>query len=63
METEFESGAAMYAHEFEKNYSVESIAVRDSKIVVRLSSGNKLTGSAGGMLLTDDLEVANKVRK
>lgn len=37
METEFESGAAMYAHEFEKNYSMESISVRDSKVVVTLA--------------------------
>lgn len=36
VETEYESGAAMYAHEFEKNYCVESISVRDSKVVVTL---------------------------
>ena len=37
VETEYESGAAMYEHEFEKNYCVESISVRDSKIVVTLT--------------------------
>lgn len=36
-ETEYESGAAMYAHEFEKNYGVESISARDAKIVVTLA--------------------------
>lgn len=37
VETEYESGAVIYAHEFEKNYSVESISVRDSKDVVTLA--------------------------
>lgn len=37
VETEYESGATMYAHEFEKNYCVESISVRDSKVVVTLA--------------------------
>ena len=37
VETEYESGAAMYAHEFEKNYAVESISVRDSKVLVTLA--------------------------
>ena len=37
VETEYESGAAMYAHEFEKKYCVESISVRDSKVVVTLA--------------------------
>lgn len=35
-ETDYESGATMYAHEFEKNYCVASISIRDSKIVVTL---------------------------
>ena len=37
VETEYESGAEMYAHEFEKNYCIESISVRDAKIVVNLA--------------------------
>lgn len=37
VETEYESGSAMYAHEFEKNYCIESISVRDSKVVVTLA--------------------------
>ena len=37
VETEYESGAVMYAHEFEKNYCVERISVRDAKIVVTLA--------------------------
>lgn len=37
VETEYKSGAEMYAQEFEKNYCVEGISVRDTKIVVTLA--------------------------
>lgn len=37
VETEYESGAALYVHDFDRNYSVESISMRDSKIVVTLA--------------------------
>ncbi len=37
VETEYESGTAMYAHEFEKNYCMDSISVRDSKVVATLA--------------------------
>lgn len=36
VEIEYENGAAMYAHEFGKNYQVESFSARDRKIVVAL---------------------------
>ncbi len=36
-ETEYESGAAMYAHGFDKNYEVKSISVRENKAVVTLA--------------------------
>ena len=43
VETEYESGVAMYAHEFEKNYCVESISGRDSKVVVTLAKWKQAT--------------------
>ena len=42
VETEFENGAAMYAHGFDKNYLVESISIRDSKIVVTLTERKQM---------------------
>lgn len=36
VETEYENGAAMYAHDFDKNYQVERLSIRDGKIVVDL---------------------------
>ena len=33
---EFENGAAMYAHDFDKNYSIKSISIRNEKVVVEL---------------------------
>lgn len=37
VETEYARGAELYAQKFHKNYSVQSIAARDSKIIVTLA--------------------------